>query len=260
MAILSLLKMLAFFHMSVKTVGRNQGKSIVAFAAYISGQKLHDDYYGLARDYSRRQDVRYSGIRLPKDAPSKFRNRQDLWNEVEIVEKRKDARLAREIVLAFPREFTFAEQIALLEKYTITNFVQLGMIADFAIHDNRKGNPHAHILLTTRIVGPTGFALKNRVWDKRENVALWRDQWAKSINEVFRRKGIEKRATPESYKLLGIDHFRAPMKHMGKAASALKQRGIQTDRSLYNRDVEKLNRVRELTKRREHEHGREKSR
>ena len=36
-------------------------------------------------------------------------------------------------------------------------FVERGMVADVAYHDGGGHNPHAHILLTTRTLGPEGF-------------------------------------------------------------------------------------------------------
>jgi hypothetical protein len=55
---------------------------------------------------------------------------------VEAKEKRKDARLAREIELALQTEFDLREQIELLREYVKENFVDKGMIVDFAMHHN----------------------------------------------------------------------------------------------------------------------------
>ncbi|WP_460409604.1 MobA/MobL family protein, partial [Staphylococcus aureus] len=42
-----------------------------------------------------------------------------------------------------------------------------GIIADVAFHHMYKTNPHAHIMLTTRAVGPAGFGGKVRDWNDR---------------------------------------------------------------------------------------------
>ena len=63
------------------------------------------------------------------------------------------------------------------------------MIVDFAIHNN-EGNPHSHIMLTTRHVTPEGFGNKNRDWDKEENLLIWRENWAKITNRKFEEKGL----------------------------------------------------------------------
>ncbi|WP_275100749.1 MobA/MobL family protein [Paenibacillus dendritiformis] len=36
------------------------------------------------------------------------------------------------------------------------HFVSKGMCTDVCIHDKQDGNPHAHIMLTMRPIGPNG--------------------------------------------------------------------------------------------------------
>jgi ATP-dependent exoDNAse (exonuclease V) alpha subunit len=71
--------------------------------------------------------------------------------------------LAREIEAALQTELNLQENIELLREYIKENFVDKGMVADFVVHDKKDGNPHAHIMLTTRHVTPEGFGSKNRV-------------------------------------------------------------------------------------------------
>ncbi|MDL2063891.1 MobA/MobL family protein, partial [Lactiplantibacillus paraplantarum] len=47
-------------------------------------------------------------------------------------------------------------QIKLVHDYVQTNFVDRGMCADWSIHDKEDGNPHAHIMLTTRAIKQNG--------------------------------------------------------------------------------------------------------
>ena len=53
-------------------------------------------------------------------------------------------------MVALPRELSRSEQIDLVTSYVQKQFVDEGMIADIALHDKGDGNPHAHIMLTTR--------------------------------------------------------------------------------------------------------------
>ena len=85
-------------------------------------------------------------------------NREQLWNAVETAEKTKDSRLAREFVVALPVELDKSSNISLLQNFIQKNFVDMGMCADFAIHDTDGHNPHAHILLTVRPLN------ENRTW------------------------------------------------------------------------------------------------
>lgn len=45
---------MAIYHLSVKIIGRNSGRSAVAAAAYRSGDTLTNEWDGLTHDYSRK--------------------------------------------------------------------------------------------------------------------------------------------------------------------------------------------------------------
>ena len=89
-------------------------------------------------------------------APLEWNDREQLWNAVEENEKTKDSRLAREFVVALPVELDKDSNISLLQDFIQKNFVDMGMCADFAIHDTDGHNPHAHILLTVRPLNENG--------------------------------------------------------------------------------------------------------
>ncbi|WP_456303865.1 MobA/MobL family protein, partial [Acetobacter pasteurianus] len=46
---------LAIYHLSVKSISRSAGRSVVAAAAYRAGQELTDERQGLTHDYTRKQ-------------------------------------------------------------------------------------------------------------------------------------------------------------------------------------------------------------
>lgn len=58
-----------------------------------------------------------------------------MWNDVEKVEKNRNARLARSIIAALPRELDAKSQIEMLRQYVQKCFVQRGMCTDLSIHD-----------------------------------------------------------------------------------------------------------------------------
>ena len=140
----------------------------VAHAAYQRGDKIVQMGDIVVHDYRAKGGVVYSEIMLPKGAPPEFMNSETLWNAVERAEKRKDAQLARELIVALQRDFSLPENIEVLRDFIEENFVDRGMIADFSIHDKKDGNPHAHIMLTTRDVSPEGFGKKNIEWNKKD--------------------------------------------------------------------------------------------
>ncbi len=89
-------------------------------------------------------------------ALAEWKDREQLWNAVEVAEKTKDSRLAREFVVALPVELDKNSHISLLQNFIQKNFVDMGMCAAFAIHDTDGHNPHAHILLTVRPLNENG--------------------------------------------------------------------------------------------------------
>ena len=147
---------MAIYHMQAKVVSRGSGRSAVAASAYMSCSRMYNDYDGIQHDYTRKQRLIYQEVMLPPMAPSKWNDREQLWNAVEETEKTKDSRLAREFVVALPIELDKDSNISLLQNFIQKNFVDMGMCADFAIHDTDGHNPHAHILLTVRPLNENG--------------------------------------------------------------------------------------------------------
>lgn len=138
---------MAIYHCSIKIISRGKGKSAIAASAYRSGEKIINEYDGIIHDYTKKGGIVYKEIMLPNRAPAELINRSVLWNSVEKIEKSKNAQLAREIEVALPVELNREQQIQLVKEYVKKNFVSCGMCADFAIHDKKDGNPHAHIML-----------------------------------------------------------------------------------------------------------------
>lgn len=141
---------MSIYHCSIKIISRSSGRSAVASAAYRSGEKLYNDETGLIHDFTNKGGVILNEIILPDNAPTKYKDRETLWNEVQQIEKRADAQLAREVEVALPVEMSRDEQITCVRDYIQENFISEGMIADWALHDKGDGNPHAHIMLTVR--------------------------------------------------------------------------------------------------------------
>ena len=143
---------MAIYHMQAKVVSRGKGRSAVAASAYMSCSSVTNEYDGIHHDYTRKKGLVWEHVFLPENAPAEWKERAALWNAVEDAEKSKDSRLAREFVVALPRELNHDQQIALLTEYIQQQFVTDGMCADVGIHDpDPPGhNPHAHILLTIR--------------------------------------------------------------------------------------------------------------
>lgn len=249
----------------VDIISRRTGRSAVQMAAYCSRSKLYSDYTGKSYDYTDRHDLVYHEIMLPDFAPNMFHNSEILWNNVEKTEKAKNARLARTVIVALPKELNHDSHIIMIREYTQKFFVQHGMCADISIHDKGVGNPHAHILLTTRSLSHNGEwmckqrrnylldkngsrlrdpitqqyklgkSIKTNNWDAPEHIEEWRKGWAEICQSYFKQYGISKEITHVSYARQGIG--REPTIHLGAKIKALEGRGLTTDRGKKNRDI-----------------------
>ncbi|PYD79194.1 Ti-type conjugative transfer relaxase TraA [Komagataeibacter oboediens] len=158
---------MAIYHLHAKVISRATGRSAVAAAAYRAASRLHDLRLDRDHDFSNKSGVVHSEILLPDGAPKRFLDRATLWNEVEAIEKRKDAQLAREVEFSIPREMTQAQGIALARDFVREQFVERGMVADLNVHwdigEDGQAKPHAHVMLSTRrIEVRTGEAVHGR--------------------------------------------------------------------------------------------------
>jgi Ti-type conjugative transfer relaxase TraA len=229
---------MAIYHFSVKMIGRSKGRNAVAAAAYRSASRLHDFRQDLSFDYSDKPDVIHSEIIAPDCAPKWVHGRELLWNAVEARETRRNAQLAREVEFALPEEMTQSEGIALARDFVQHDFVARGMVADLNLHWDR-GNPHAHVMLTTRELNPDGFGYKVTDWETVEVLREWRKHWADVANEHLLRAGIDARIDHRSYRDQGVEL--EPTIHLGPAAKEMRARGEHPDRFRQLQEVRERN-------------------
>ena len=121
-------------------------------------------------DYTRKGDVEHSEILVPPGAPAWAEDRAALWNAAEAAEKRKDPRVAQDYEVAIPRELSREQGIDLVRDFAQELGDRYGVAIDFNVHHDDLRNwdgtekgwqaYHAHILATTRELGPEGFGAK----------------------------------------------------------------------------------------------------
>lgn len=194
---------IAIYHLEAKIISRGEGRSAVAAAAYISCDKIYNDYDGVQHDYTKKQGLVWEHVFLPHNAPPEWSDRAVLWNAVEEAEKSKDSRLAREFVVALPVELKKVEWVKLLSEFIKNNFVSDGMCADVAAHDTDGHNPHAHIMLTVRPLDENGkwqyktekeyLCIRNGVekgFTAVEFKAAQSDGWEKQYQYKIRKKKV----------------------------------------------------------------------
>src|SRR3546814_787580 len=161
---------MASFHLAVKAIGRSAGRSATAAAAYRAGVEITDERTGLVHDYTRKQGVEHSELMLPTDAPEWAADRERLWNAAELAETRKNATVAREYEIALPVELSADERRELALGLAREISERHGVAVDVSIHaPGREGdqrNHHAHLLTTTRRLGPEGLGKRRASWTR----------------------------------------------------------------------------------------------
>jgi len=213
---------MATYRLSVNIISRSRGRSSVAASAYRAGEKMFDKRLEQSFNYKNKKDINHKEILAPDNAPNWVSEREKLWNAVEKSEKRKDAQVSREIQLSLPKEFTQAQNISLAQTFVKKEFVERGMIADVALHNLEKDNPHAHIMLTTREITTQGFGPKARSWNKKELLLGWRKSWETHLNYELKKAGIEQEVDCRSYEAQNI---KLESQHIGSAAFHMHERG-----------------------------------
>lgn len=219
---------MAIYSFQCSIISRTQTtNNAVGKAAYINREDFQNDYDGTSWKFKNRSDdVGYSAVMLPENCPSRFSNPAVLWNEVESVNKRKDARLARDFVVALPNELSLEQNKSLVEDFIKSNFTSDGMIANYAIHKDDPNNIHCHIMTTTNEVTVDGFAKKNekgREWNKPENLLKWRQSFAditnkhlaeNNINEKVDHRSVEKQKEEALNKAVNAESEKEKLEHL----------------------------------------------
>lgn len=247
---------MAIYHCSMKPVSRGGGRSAVAAIAYRTASRIMNEREGLLHDFTRKAGVVHTEIVLPEGSDAKWAlDRSALWNAVEFAEKRKDARLAREFEIALPHELNADQHLALVRTFARDLADRHGAAVDFAIHapggESDIRNIHAHVMMTTRKVGPDGLGEKTLI--ERENKWLLnhdlptaqmqlreiRQAWETHANRALMQAGHEIRIDHRSHLERGLEI--EPTEHMGVHASEIDRRGGSVSRTRLEEEAARRN-------------------
>ena len=238
---------MAFFYLSITSVGRGAGRSAVASAAYRAGERLREERSGRVHYHSRRRDVTHTEIFVPEQFAGQplewARNRESLWNTADRAEKRHNSRVAREFQVTLPAELNAQQRLALARTFSREISERYGVAVDLAVHNPRPhGDPrnfHAHLLTTTREMTPTGLGAKagldmhtlNRrrrgLPDHRAEYMNVRERWAQLTNTALREAGIDASVDHRSYAARGID--REPMPQIPRVQVLMERQGKRSE-------------------------------
>ena len=248
---------MAIYHCTTKTVNRSSGRTAVASMAYRAGEKLEDERTGLTHDFTKKDGVVHTEILSNLDIEI---NRGQLWNLAEKTENRKDARTAREWVIALPDELDGDQRKDLAKEFAQSFVDRYGVIADIAIHEPSKGgsdkNHHAHIMLTTRkaeldtdnkliLTTKTDIELSNAkrksldMGTTQDEIKQIRETWADQANNALEQAGYREKIDHRSYADQG-NGLQATI-HEGTKVTQLRRQGIDTEISNFNDNIKQQN-------------------
>jgi hypothetical protein len=180
---------MAIFYLNVITVSRSVERSAVVAAAYCSRSRLRESRREVVADFSALGDTEHSEILLPAGARAEWSDRAILWNEVETVEKRDDAQVAREIEIALPVELSRADGIALAREFFNEQFVERGIIVDLNIHrtSGADGVERSYVqgLFSMREIVEGDFGKKRTDWKDAKLLSKWRERWTLLSNKYL---------------------------------------------------------------------------
>jgi Ti-type conjugative transfer relaxase TraA len=209
-------------------LSRITGGNSVRSAAYNARDKIRAERTGEIFYFRNRGAPEHHEVLLPNGAAAHLANSTALWNVAEAAEKRKDAQVAREVVVALPadRILTTLDRIELVRSFAIEHFVSKGLAVQLDVHaphrehgesetwhDGTGGdhtNWHAHLLITTRRVEGDAFAAKKardldpEVRSVRGRTLVsdgeaWGETWRVHQDRYFIENGIELRVDPLAY-------------------------------------------------------------
>ncbi len=233
-----------------KPISRGNGQSSVACSAYRSCSNLLDEREEKTHFYSRKSGLIACGIQAPNDEEVE---RQRLWNLVEQSENRKDARTAKEYIIAIPYYLPDQDKIETIKKIA-KHLSKDGRVVDWAIHSpNKKGdnrNFHCHMMMTERSWANGELSKKkNREWNTKEYLANHKKEIADIFNERLRELGlseIDKRTYLE--KLEDGEVVEKPQRHKGPAITNIERKLNRQIKELEKRELELEKILKELEK------------
>lgn len=236
---------MATYFLNIKSFGRSNGSSAPSAAAYRAGERIRDERTGRTYDHSDRRDVLHKEILVPTQQAnldmSWAMDRSTLWNAAEAAEARKNARVAREVLVTLPSELDSGARVELARSFAQELADRYRFVVDVAVHAPRDfpgsdpRNFHAHLLATTREVSQDGLGAKTQFeLGERSRKALGlgpsvheflhvRERWAAVTNAALREANIDARIDHRTLRAQGID--REPGLWIPRVAYELERRG-----------------------------------
>ena len=242
---------MAIYSLNLGFISRSEGRSSVAFSAYIAATRQIDARTGVVHNYLNKEHVLVSRVLGPEGSPDWALSPDTLWNRVEQFEddmatlrfrcdwddsvKQKKSVEARDRFLnstqtaqtvmgALPIELPQDQAEACVEAFLKDRFVARGLVVHYAIHWD-LGNPHFHGLVTRRaLVGDSFSQRKDRDIVSKVEHNITRKAWETVANKHLSFAGLDVRIDCRSNKDRGslfLSGF-----HEGYYAQSLAEQGL----------------------------------
>lgn len=217
---------MAVYFLNMQTFNRSDGSNGPSLAAYRSGERIRDERTRRTYDHTDRQGVMHKEILLPAALAGAdmgwAADRSSLWNTAEAAEKRKNARVAREYLIALPSELTHPQRVHVVRGFAQDLADRYGFAVDVVLHAPRNfrgsdpRNFHAHLLATTREVSREGLGRKTTADlndETRRELGLGpavrellyaRQRWAEVANMALESARVDARIDHRSLAARGI--------------------------------------------------------
>ena len=239
-------------------ISRSTGGSAIRSAAYNAREAISDERTGEHFSFKHRDTPEHHEVLLPEGADAKLGDATILWNIAEAAEKRRDAQVARELVIALPanRELSDEDRVELVRSFAQEHFVSRGLAVQLDVHaphageeDSEKANWHAHLLVTTRRVEGDRLAVKKArdldpeirrlgtraaVTDGEAWGALWRDHQ----DRYFVAHGLALRV--DAISAVPGDHVGPVRMRAPDSAAVAKAEAIARENALAARDPDQV--------------------
>lgn len=268
---------MAIYSCNISNVRRAKGSNACATLSYISGKKVICTRTGESFSYGKAERVADVSMHLPAKCPTEWNEPATFFNAIENYEKAENARPAKKVIVALPKEFDLDLQKQVVEQYCQC-LNKLGYGCCSAIHhDKENKNPHAHLLIANRPITKGKFVKckKKSEYVRDENgdkVPLidkntGKQKLGKRNEKLWKRKTVQCNPLDEkktlitirknwetvcnqyldkanqiscrSHKNRKLDYI--PTVHEGAAARALEKKGGIDERCEHNREVKAAN-------------------
>ncbi|WP_043695985.1 MobA/MobL family protein [Luteibacter sp. 9133] len=241
----------------LETHSRAEAHSAVAGAAYRLGLKLYDRRLKRAFDFRKRvagDEIVFQITVAPDGAPAWATDPLELWNRVELAERRKDAQVARDYRVPIPLGLddsavaAFASDMARYLARQLTTPVSVGVHRDAPItafgvaKTPEQIGCHAHLYFPTRRVllddaateseakGGSGMGEKLSFLSNKSTSGYFVEEtnrvWAELANTYCRRAGLPTDFDHRSSRRMGLKV--RPQPQLGAAATALERAKVPT--------------------------------